>query len=204
MAALDIIDTITSRIKRGNIPINIYLDLSKAFDILNHKILLDKFKFYGIQGCSLNLIENYLKNRKQCVEIYNIRSALTNILNGVPQGSILDPLLFLIYNNDIPFASTIFKTILYADDTTLLANSSDFYFKNIIKVNIKMLINDLNKIKLWLRANKLTLSTQKSKSMLFYQPKKHLEIPKIEINNEQIKCVEQFDFIGLILHKHLI
>ena len=73
--------------------------------------------------------------------------------------------------NDIHFASTILKTIIYADDTTLLANLSDFYFKNNIKVNIKMLNNELNKIKLWLRANKLTLNTQKSKFMLFYQPK---------------------------------
>ena len=106
--------------------------------------------------------------------------------------------------NDIPFASTIFKTIIYADDTTFLANLSDFYFKNTTKVNIKMLDNELDKIRLWLRANKLTLNTQKSKFMLFYQPKKRLEIPKIEINNEKIECVEQFDFLGLILHKHLI
>ena len=106
--------------------------------------------------------------------------------------------------NDIPFASTIFKNDIYADDTTLLANLSDFYFKNNTKVNIKMLNNALNKIRLWLRANKLTLNTQKSKFMLFYQPKKRLEIPKIEINNEKIECVEQFDFLGLILHKHII
>ena len=129
LAALDIIDTITSRMEKGNIPITIYLDLSKAFGTLNHTILLDKLKFYGIQGRSLNLIENFLKNRKQCVEINHIRSAFTNILTGGPQGSILGPLLFIIYMNDIPFASTIFKTIIYADDTTLLANLSDFFFK---------------------------------------------------------------------------
>ena len=103
LAALDIIDTITRRMEKGNIPITIYLDLSKAFDSLNHTILLDKLKFYGIQGSSLNLIENYLKNRKQCVEIYNIGPAFTNILTGVPQGTILGPLLFIIYMNDIPF-----------------------------------------------------------------------------------------------------
>ena len=67
-----------------------------------------------------------------------------------------------------------------------------------------MLANELKKIRLWLKANKLNLNTQKSKFMLFYQPKKRLEIPKIEINNEKIECVEQFDFLGLILHKHLI
>ena len=80
MAALDIIDTITSRMEKGNILITIYLDLSKAFDTFNHTILLHKLTFYGIQGCSLKLIENYLQNRKQCVEINNIISAFTNIL----------------------------------------------------------------------------------------------------------------------------
>ena len=154
--------------EKGNIPITIYLDLSKAFDTLNHIILLDKFKFYGIQGSSLNLIENYLQNRKQCVEINNIRSAFTNILTGVPQGSILGPLLFIIYMNDIPFAIIIFKTIIYADNTTLLANLGDFFCKNYTKVNIKKLNNELNKIKLWLRTNNLTLNTQKSKFKLFY------------------------------------
>ena len=89
---------------------------------------MNKLKFYGIQGRSLNLSENFLKNRKQCVEINNIRSAFTYILTEVPQGSILGPLLFIIYMNDIPFASTIFKTIIYADDTILLANLSDFFF----------------------------------------------------------------------------
>ena len=106
--------------------------------------------------------------------------------------------------NDIPFTGTIFKTIIYADDTTLLANLSDFFFLNNTKVNIKMLNNELKKITLWLRANKFTLNTQKSRFMLFYQPKKRLEIPKIEINNEKIVCVEQFDFLRLILQKHLI
>ena len=87
--------------------------------------------------------------------------------------------------NDIPFVSTIFKTIIHADDTTLLANLSDFYFKNNTKVNIKMLNNELDKIRLWLRANKLTLNTQKSKFMLFYQPKKTLRNSKDR--NKQLK-----------------
>ena len=129
---------------------------------------------YGIQGCSINLIENYLKNRKQCVEINNVSSAFTNISTGVPQGYILGPLLFIIYMNDIP--STIFKTYIYAYDTTLVANLNDLYLKNDTKLNIKMLNDELNKIRLWLRANKLTLNTQKSKYMLFYQPKKTLRI----------------------------
>ena len=94
--------------------------------------------------------------------------------------------------NAIPLASTIFKTIIYAEDCTLFANLSDICFKNNTKLNIKILNFELNKIKLWLRANKLTLNTQKSKLMLSYKPQKSLEIPKIKINNEKIVCFKQF------------
>ena len=141
-----------------------------------------------------------LKNWKQSLEINNIRSAFTNILTGVLQGSTLGPRLFIIYMSDIPFASTILKTIIYADDTTLLTNLSDFYFKNNTKLNMKIINSEFNRIKLWLRANKITLNTQKSQFMLFCQLKKRLEIPKIEINKEKIECVEQFDFQELIYH----
>ena len=98
--------------------------------------------------------------------------------------------------NDIPFASIIFETIIHADDTTLVAKEKYFYLKNKTKLNINMLIRELNKLKLWLRANTLTSNTQKSKFILFYQPKTH-----IKINNE---CAEQIYFLRLIFYKHLI
>ena len=107
--------------ENSDIPITIYLDYLKHL-----------------------IIENYLKNRKQCVEINNVSSTFTNISTGVPQGYILGPLLFIIYMNDIP--STIFKTYIYAYDTTLVANLNNFYLKNDTKLNIKMLNDELNKI----------------------------------------------------------
>ena len=103
-------------------PINIYLDLSKAFDTIDHFILIDKLKYYGISEASSLLLKNYLADRKQCTEINNVRSNTLSITTGVPQGSILGSLLFILYINDFPQASNLFDFIMYADDTTLSSN----------------------------------------------------------------------------------
>ena len=115
---MELVDRATQEMDRGEIPFDIFLDLSKAFDTLNHSILLDKLNYYGIKNCSLQLIKSYLANRSQYVEHNGIKSDYSPISTGVPQGSILGPLLFIIYLNDIPLCSKIFKFIIYA--TTLL------------------------------------------------------------------------------------
>ena len=135
LAALNIVNTIVNHMDNGNTPFAVYLDLSKAFDTLNHSILLDKLKFYGFRGMSINLIKHYSSNRKQCVEIDRFRSSYINISTGVPQGSILGPLLFIIYMNDLPNASRLFKCIIYADDTALIAN---FFAKHDSGLNINI------------------------------------------------------------------
>ena len=104
----------------NEIPIGIFLDLSKAFDTINHKILLSKLKYYGISGVPLQLLDKYLTNRFQYVVIQNIKSNTLQITTGVPEGSILGPLLFLIYINDFSQSSLAFNFISYADDATLL------------------------------------------------------------------------------------
>ena len=100
-------------------PITIFMDLSKAFDTLNHDILIYKLKSYGLSEAALKLMQSYLTNRKQYVEINNTQSTKNEITVGVPQGSILGPLLFIIYINDIIHSSTAFRFIIFADDTTL-------------------------------------------------------------------------------------
>ncbi len=93
--------------------------LAYSFDTINHKILLDKLKYYGIDGLAHNLIESYLTNGKQFVEIGGFKSDIFTINTGVPQGSILGPILFIIYINNISKASYLFKFIINADNTTL-------------------------------------------------------------------------------------
>ena len=111
---------------KKEVPINIFLDLSKAFDTIDHTMLLAKLRYYGIHDTDLLLLKSYLKNRKQYVEFEDTKSEILPITVGVPQGSILGPLLFITYINDFSQASSIFKFILYADDTTLFSNLASF------------------------------------------------------------------------------
>ena len=125
-AALELLDRIITQLDKDEIPINIYLDISKAFDTIDHIILIDKLKYYDVHGTNLNLFSSYLDNRKQYTEIDNIKSNMLSITTGVPQGSIVGPLLFIIYINDFAQACTFFNFLIYADDTTLSSTLNVF------------------------------------------------------------------------------
>ena len=202
-AALELIDRIITQLDKDEIPINIYLDLSKAFDTIDHIILIDKLKYYGVHGTNLNLFSSYLENRKQYTEIDNIKSNMLQITTGVPQGSILGPLLFIIYINDFAQASKMFNFLIYADDTTLSSTLNVFSDKTHDQ-NFESLINEeLVKINDWLKINKLSLNVVKSKFMIFQKKKKNIQILNLKIDNVNIDQVKEFNFLGLIIDTNL-
>ena len=146
-------DRITQDLDKGKIPISIFLDLSKAFDTLDHVILLQKLNYYGIKSVELKLFQDYLQNRTQYVSYDKTNSNMYRISTGVPQGSILGPLLFIIYINDLCNASKQFKMIIYADDTTLYPTLD--VFGNYINNNFNL---ELTKVTDWLKLNKLSIN----------------------------------------------
>ena len=154
-------DSILDNADNGLITASVFLDLSKAFDTVDHNILLRKLKLIGLDSKSLNWFESYLSNRLQKTSISNTLSSPLPVSVGVPQGSILGPLLFIIYVNEMPNIVKHCKIILYADDTLL------YYSSNSAK-DIEQRINeDLLSISKWLDENLLTLNCAKSKFLLF-------------------------------------
>ncbi len=144
----------------------IFIDLSKAFDTVNHQILIKKLEQYGIRGKALDIFKSYLSNRKQYVNLENSKSQLRPISCAVPQGSVLGPLLFLLFINDLYRCCPDGKVRLFADDTII------FFHNNNTKDIIVTGINIMTKHKYWLRANKLTLNADKSSFTIFKSSKK--------------------------------
>ena len=166
LAVLELIDRITQHLDKGTTPINVYLDLSKAFDTRDHNILPHKLKYYGIEGTALRLFESYQNECQQYVDLDGTTSNNNRILTGVPQGSILGPLLFVIYINDIAKSSKHFNFIIYADDTTLCSTLK-------INADATQLNMKLNNVSQWLNLNKLSLNVKNPKAMAFRMMEKN-------------------------------
>ena len=182
----------------GHIIFSIFLDFRKAFDCVDHKILLSKLNYYGIRGTALDWFNSYLSNRQQTVTIGNANSELKRISHGVPQGSILGPLLFLVFINDIYKSSNFFKFILFADDSTLsvVLPSQD---PNIVANELN---NELEKLHKWLINNKICINDDKTKYVLFSYKRK-MKLPVIKIGNYIIEETNQIKFLGIFVDNKL-
>ena len=169
-ALISIIQRIQEAIKNNNIAIGIFIDLQKAFDTVNHFILLEKLKHYGISGISNAWFKSYLTERRQYVSIGGTDSDYTTTEHGVPQGSVLGPLLFLVYINDLHQCINNYSTFHFADDTNLLYIPP----KRIRNKNLVRRLNiDLKALNNWLTSNKISLNSSKTELIIFRDKKHH-------------------------------
>ena len=167
-ALINLTESIRQTLDEGSFGCGIFVDLQKAFDTVDHKILLHKLEYYGIRGVCNDWFKSYLSDRKQFVSINGYNSDLMPVDCGVPQGSVLGPLLFLIYINDLHKAIQYCKVHHFADDTNLFHTS-----KSVKNLN-KLVNRDMKHLNNWLSANKISLNVEKTELVIFKSPRKVL------------------------------
>jgi len=174
----------------------IFVDFRKAFDTVNHDLLLRKLDLYGIRGLVRKFFESYFKGRKQYTQVGDKRSSILDINIGVPQGSCLAPLLFNIYVNDLTYLFTDMLTVMFADDTVFLKSSGHL---PTLVTNMQFKFNNFIE---WCKFNRLSLNTDKTKFMVFTSSGYNGD-PLLTIDNTPIEKVLTFKYLGLILSSNV-
>ena len=195
-ALASLVESITDAFDKKMFTIGVFVDLRKAFDTVNHDILMQKVEHCGVRGVALSWLRSYLSNRTQCVYHENTLSDVKKIHCGVPQGSVLGPVLFLLYVNDIENVSKVLKCILFADDTTFVCSDSDI---NILCDKLNIELSNLNE---WFNVNKLSLNIDKTNFILFTNSDTKVNC-KLVINGVSVKRVFNTKFLGVVIDSKL-
>lgn len=198
LALIEFSDQIKNFIDNGCWAAAIFIDFTKAFDTINHTVLFSKLESFGICGLALTLLKSYLHDRTQVVQFSDAISQPTTINQGVPQGSILGPLLFLLYINDLPGCLNNSDCVLYADDTTIFAGDRNL---NTLTMQLNQ---DLASITSWCNDNALHINATKTCFMVFHTHHKqtHL-VPSINLDNHVIYPSNSTTFLGVVLDSQL-
>ena len=179
----------------------VFVDFKKAFDLIDHQIVIKKLEIYGIKDGALQWFNIYLTNRKQQVSINDCKSDFQHISYGEPQGSILGPLLFLLFINDLPLYTNNVFTDLYADDTTLYDVQDSM---EQIENNLQSTLNNLH---IWCRGNGMILNSSKTKVMLVTTNQRRLRLPNdsldLKFNNETLNMITNDKILGVFVDNNL-
>lgn len=194
-AVLSVTDAINEALNNNRFAIGLFLDIRKAFDTVHLDILCQKLERYGFRGQSLQFFKTYLNERYQRAVIDEHVSCLRPVCTGVPQGSVLGPILFTLYFNDLTNCLSKGSAVMYADDTALVFTTPSLH------TAAQILNDELIKISQWFTANKLTLNTDKTKYVVFRSPHKPVDndMDKLKINDKEIEKVDAVSYLGVML-----
>ena len=197
MAIITQLDRMTEALDNGDYVVGVFLDFSKAFDTVDHAILLDKMSIYGVRTIALQWFNDYLTGRSQYVTYNRFKSNNSEMRCGVPQGSILGPLLFHLYINDLASVSEACFSILFADYSNMFISGKD------VEVMSEKLNSDMENIRQWLCCNKLSLNLSKTHYMVFAPKSKHVGDLNVKIQNTNIERVSVTIFLGVMIDAQL-